>query len=56
MLEITEFKAMILTERKKKNSDEHGDDITANIGTAVIESYATTVFKLLVATPANNWC
>ena len=56
LLEMTGFQEENLTERKKEDSDEHGDDITANIGTAVIESYATTVFELLVATPANYWC
>ena len=53
---MTGFQKKNLTERKKEDSDEHGDDITANIGTAVIESYSTTVFKLLVATPTNDWC
>ena len=53
---MTGFQEKNLTERKKEDSDEHGDDVTANVRTAVIESYATTIFKLLVTTPANNWC
>ena len=56
LLEMTGFQEKNLTERKKEDSDEQGDDITANIQTAVVESYATTVFKLLITTPANGWC
>ena len=56
LLEITGFQGVKLTEGKKEDSDENSDDITTDIQTTVIESYATSVFELLVATPTNDWC
>ena len=42
------------TERQNENSEEHGDDVAADIVAGVLEGDAAAVFKLLEAAPTND--